>query len=82
MVLAAVNPPDFVHKGMSSLWRMLADVTYPIVAYTTVGQMFSNLLFSFIFLIIFTKGHAFNRTIYKVKPHSLLKADLAFEIRN
>jgi hypothetical protein len=22
--------------GMSSVWRLLADVTYPIVAYTTV----------------------------------------------
>ncbi len=49
---------------MGNIWRMLSDVTYPLVAYTTVGI---PLLLTYpIEIIMFLQGHEFNRSIYKV----------------
>lgn len=47
---------------MSNIWRILSDVTYPIVAYTTVilfpyQKMITNLCR--------IQGHEFNRSLYK-----------------
>lgn len=50
---------------MSNIWRMLSDVTYPIVAYTTVSLACFFLARDLI-LTLYMQGHEFNRSIYKV----------------
>lgn len=48
---------------MGNLWRMLTDVTYPIVAYTTVCQI---ILIEIVCTERLSQGHEFNRSIFKV----------------
>ena len=48
---------------MGNLWRMLTDVTYPIVAYTTVFRNIQLEAYS----KFFVQGHEFNRSIFKVR---------------
>lgn len=47
---------------MGNIWRMLSDVTYPLVAYTTVS---TPILLSCL-VSCSRQGHEFNRAIYKV----------------
>jgi len=46
---------------MGNIWRILSDVTYPIVAYTTVSYSYSYVSV----LRTSVKGHEFNRSLYK-----------------
>ena len=48
---------------MGNIWRILSDVTYPIVAYTTVSYRRRSQESR---VLIFNQGHEFNRAIYKV----------------
>lgn len=48
---------------MSNIWRLLSDVTYPIVAYTTVSFFSKQTAVSPPDEL--GKGHEFNRGIYK-----------------
>ena len=50
---------------MGNFWRILSDVTYPIVAYTTVRGL-SLLPWGGADAL---QGHEFNRSIYKVWDH-------------
>lgn len=47
---------------MGNIWRMLSDVTYPIVAYTTVRKPCCSV----ILVLTSFQGHEFNRSLYKV----------------
>ena len=38
-IVEAVKLTASLHSGMNSVWRLLLDVTYPIVAYTTVSMV-------------------------------------------
>ena len=49
---------------MGNIWRLLSDVTYPIVAYTTV-RLVLNLIKAFNKYFLY-QGHEFNRSLYKV----------------
>jgi lysophospholipid hydrolase len=49
---------------MGNLWRMLTDVTYPIVAYTTVFRTIQTEKSRV--LNCLCQGHEFNRSIFKV----------------
>jgi hypothetical protein len=58
---------------MTSFWRFLLDLTYPIVAYTTVR--FSHIRRRMILIPI--QGHEFNKAIYKVTEVVLFSWKLA-----
>jgi lysophospholipid hydrolase len=47
---------------MGNIWRLLSDVTYPIVAYTTVSSPESQGRHRVDFV---DQGHEFNRTMWK-----------------
>jgi hypothetical protein len=49
---------------MGNIWRVLSDVTYPIVAYTTVICVFYHQCT--ISNLSGIQGHEFNRSLYKV----------------
>jgi hypothetical protein len=49
---------------LGNIWRMLSDVTYPLVAYTTVCYSSVPLRVSLTYTI--GQGHEFNRSLYKV----------------
>ena len=62
IILSASRTKQFSSR-MGNIWRMLSDVTYPIVAYTTVRSKCFHQFFSGLTVL---QGHEFNRTIYKV----------------
>lgn len=47
---------------VASVWRILSDITWPVVAYTTVRVMRTGAWS----LLTGLQGHEFNRSIYKV----------------
>lgn len=53
---------------MGNIWRILSDVTYPIVAYTTVRVHVRPVPHFGLTFSLF-QGHEFNRSIYKVTIH-------------
>lgn len=61
---------------MGNIWRMLSDVTYPIVAYTTVR--FHGIIPDLSTPTTCLQGHEFNRSIYKVLLSSFIKFSFTY----
>jgi len=61
-VLSSAARAKKFSSRMGNIWRVLSDVTYPIVAYTTVGCAFPL----FTVYLFFLQGHEFNRALFKV----------------
>lgn len=65
-LLSSVGRAKQFSSRMGNVWRMLSDVTYPIVAYTTVRLSHASLICFSDLCSLVNQGHEFNRAIYKV----------------